>query len=579
MHTLFKFAMLGIASVALANCGGDTAAPARTPEQISASGKSARQAVVASDYYNVVQKIYVGYFGRPADAGGLAFFAERMLALQAPLGIEAMGTAYSTNSGLRTLIDVFGNSAESAALYPGDNSIFIDAVYRNLFGREPDAGGKAYWVGLLDSGKMGRATAAVNIMGGAQSTDIQVINKKAAVASYFTNALVSEVQKQAYSGLAANVGIRQMLATVTLSTDTTAFQPTVDAAIAQLVKNLSPQGLYSGKLGASSLQFTSLVLEDGQYWGIYSQFPSGRFAPSGLIQGSGTVNAGSFSSSDIRDFNPTPYNPGSISATYVPQTSFNGSIGTPTGAFDFTSSGASTQLYNFNTAASPGELAGPWILTDSDSRTYVMGGPVSNAVTATGAACDFSGTMAPRASGKNVFDTSLTYGPGTCRMAGQAVNGIAFAWLQDAGSTQQLVIAAASADRTRGTVLSGNRVTAAGMAPALVSTDTVLGTGLVASAGKTVSVHYTGYLYNASAANLRSTKFDSSVDRNAPFSFVLGSGFVIAGWDQGVAGMKVGGKRTLVIPASLGYGASGTVDGAILPNASIVFDIELLSVK
>lgn len=100
--------------------------------------------------------------------------------------------------------------------------------------------------------------------------------------------------------------------------------------------------------------------------------------------------------------------------------------------------------------------------------------------------------------------------------------------------------------------------------------DTQVGQGDEAKAGQTVSVHYTGRLTDG-------TKFDSSLDRNQPFQFKLGAGQVIKGWDQGVAGMKVGGKRTLTIPAHLGYGARGA--GAVIPpNATLVFDVELLSV-
>ena len=578
MNTFLKFSLLGIAGVALSNCGGDASTTAQTPVHLGSAGASSRQQAVVSDYYPVVQKIYVGYFGRPADPGGLTFFAERLLALQAPVAIEAMGNAYASSGGVRDLIDVFGKSAESAALYPGDNGAFMDAVYRNLFGREADPAGKAFWVGQLNAGNVTRANAAVNIMGGAQFSDIDVINKKTAVANYFTNLLVSPAQKTAYSGLDANVGIRQMLSTVTLATDTAAFQPTADVALDKLVKNL-PQGLYSGKLGANGLQFTSLILDNGQYWGIYSLYPNGRFVASGLIQGTGAASGGSFTSPDIRDFNPRPYNPGSISASYVPQTSFNGTLGTPAGSFAFSSTGAAAALYDYNTPALAADIGGGWTLTDTDARRYAMTGPTAGVVAATGPSCSFKGTVAPRPWGKNVFDASLTYGAGSCAMAGLTATGIAFTWLQDAGSTQQLVMAATSADRALGTVLSGNRVTPAGMASALTITDTQVGTGLVASAGKNITVHYSGYLYNATAAGQRSTKFDSSVDRGAPFSFVLGTGAVIAGWDQGVAGMKVGGKRTLVIPASLGYGASGTADGAILPNASIVFDVELLAVK
>lgn len=101
--------------------------------------------------------------------------------------------------------------------------------------------------------------------------------------------------------------------------------------------------------------------------------------------------------------------------------------------------------------------------------------------------------------------------------------------------------------------------------------DLVVGTGPVAASGNLVTVHYTGWLTNG-------TKFDSSVDRHDPFSFPIGSGKVIRGWDEGVAGMKVGGKRKLTIPSQLGYGARGA-GGVIPPNATLVFDVELLEVK
>jgi FKBP-type peptidyl-prolyl cis-trans isomerase FkpA len=105
--------------------------------------------------------------------------------------------------------------------------------------------------------------------------------------------------------------------------------------------------------------------------------------------------------------------------------------------------------------------------------------------------------------------------------------------------------------------------------------DTKVGAGVEAKRGEKVTVHYTGWLYNNGE---KGKKFDSSVDRSEPFSFNLGAGQVIPGWDQGVAGMKVGGKRTLIIPASLGYGARGTPGGPIPPNATLIFDVELLKV-
>lgn len=108
--------------------------------------------------------------------------------------------------------------------------------------------------------------------------------------------------------------------------------------------------------------------------------------------------------------------------------------------------------------------------------------------------------------------------------------------------------------------------------------DVKQGNGAEAVAGRTVVVHYTGWLSDTSKPDSRGAKFDSSRDRNEPFSFVLGAGRVIAGWDEGVAGMKVGGKRTLVIPPQLGYGARGA-GSVIPPNATLIFDVELLDVK
>jgi FKBP-type peptidyl-prolyl cis-trans isomerase len=104
----------------------------------------------------------------------------------------------------------------------------------------------------------------------------------------------------------------------------------------------------------------------------------------------------------------------------------------------------------------------------------------------------------------------------------------------------------------------------------LVITDEVIGTGAEATTGSTISVNYLGTLTDG-------TKFDSSYDRNEPFEFKLGAGQVIAGWDQGFAGMKVGGKRKLVIPPSLGYGASA--NGSIPANSTLIFEVELLDVK
>lgn len=108
--------------------------------------------------------------------------------------------------------------------------------------------------------------------------------------------------------------------------------------------------------------------------------------------------------------------------------------------------------------------------------------------------------------------------------------------------------------------------------------DVKQGSGVEATPGRAVVVHYTGWLYDTSKPDSHGAKFDSSRDRSAPFDFVLGAGRVIKGWDEGVAGMQVGGQRTLVIPPQLAYGERGA-GGVIPPNATLIFDVELLDVK
>ena len=112
-------------------------------------------------------------------------------------------------------------------------------------------------------------------------------------------------------------------------------------------------------------------------------------------------------------------------------------------------------------------------------------------------------------------------------------------------------------------------------ASGLQITDSKVGTGATPKPGQTCVMHYTGWLYEN---GVKGKKFDSSVDRNEPFEFPIGQRKVIAGWDEGVATMKVGGKRTLIIPPQLGYGARGA-GGVIPPNATLMFDVELLDVK
>ncbi len=147
-------------------------------------------------------------------------------------------------------------------------------------------------------------------------------------------------------------------------------------------------------------------------------------------------------------------------------------------------------------------------------------------------------------------------------LTGLALSALAVAACNSAGTTSS----------TESTTMGQSTITE------LIKTDATAGSGKEAAAGQQVTVHYTGWLYEESAADKKGKKFDSSRDRNEPFSFGLGAGQVIRGWDEGVAGMKVGGHRTLTIPPAMGYGVRGA-GGVIPPNATLVFDVELLDVK
>jgi peptidylprolyl isomerase len=142
----------------------------------------------------------------------------------------------------------------------------------------------------------------------------------------------------------------------------------------------------------------------------------------------------------------------------------------------------------------------------------------------------------------------------------------AFAAIAAAVSTPVIIATTASAQS------AGKAMTTAS---GLQIIDSTVGTGASPKPGQTCVMHYTGWLYEN---GVKGKKFDSSVDRNEPFEFPIGQKRVIAGWDEGVATMKVGGKRTLIIPAALGYGARGA-GGVIPPNATLMFDVELLAVK
>jgi hypothetical protein len=180
-----------------------------------------------SSYDNAVQQIYIAYFGRPADPGGELWVEGLLGQWGIATDLQGVIAAYNSDAKVKALLDGFGTSAESQALYPGTTSDFVTAIYLNLFNRKADPAGLAYWVAAIDRGGLTRAGAALTIMSGAQSTDISTIASKTTTAGTFTALVRSPIQ---YDGLAAGVVARDMLAKVDYTTDQTAFLSSINSA-------------------------------------------------------------------------------------------------------------------------------------------------------------------------------------------------------------------------------------------------------------------------------------------------------------------------------------------------------------
>ncbi len=174
--------------------------------------------MATADYRTIVQKFYVAYFGRPADPGGLANIAAMLDAAKAPTTTQTFVDAYRTNATVRSIIDSFGDSAESHALYAGDTRAFVTAIYQNVLGRAPGAEGLDYWAQSIDQGVLGRGSAALTIMAGAESNtssqgqkDAATVAAKVSLATQFTDALATPAAQASYAGNAAAFAARAML--------------------------------------------------------------------------------------------------------------------------------------------------------------------------------------------------------------------------------------------------------------------------------------------------------------------------------------------------------------------------------
>jgi hypothetical protein len=237
-------------------CGGayDDAGTARNT--LASSSSIITQAAPAADYATVVQQLYVAYFGRPADPGGLVNFQASLAAAGSPTDIQSLIAAYNTNTAVRQLIDSFGTSTESQTLYAGDNTAFVTAVFNNVLNRSPQSAGLSFWVGALNSGTLSKGNAALSIMAGALGNvttqgviDAALVNKKIQISTSFTASLTTAQQIESYKGSAAAAAARSMLASVSGSTDTNVFKSTIDSTVAQLALQMYSgrwEGSYSG---------------------------------------------------------------------------------------------------------------------------------------------------------------------------------------------------------------------------------------------------------------------------------------------------------------------------------------------
>lgn len=200
------------AGALLAGCGG-------APEEPSAPVRSAGTLVVAQvDHERIAQQLYLAYLGRAADPAGRDFYAGASRQAALPTDFGAMYGRYGTDTGLRQVLDSLAGSPEASALYQGSEATAVTAMYRNLFNRDPDPEGLAFWSGALSSGALTRGQMPVALLAGAHLADLAVFDRKTALASAFTGALDTPERVAAYNGEGATAALRQVLSRVTPTT-------------------------------------------------------------------------------------------------------------------------------------------------------------------------------------------------------------------------------------------------------------------------------------------------------------------------------------------------------------------------
>lgn len=252
MKITTKLASFCSLAVLVAACGGSsTESPAlkSAPQAMRSAA-----ALPVSAYTDVVQSLYMGFFGRPADAQGLLFWSSALSSRNLPATLPGLSAAYSSNADIKTIVDAFANSPESKSLYVANNASFINAVYLNVFNRNAEAAGREFWSGAMDRDEISRAQAVLSILSGGQNDDAVVAPKKVQAATILTFLLVTDQQANNYSGDQMNEAARALLGTITATTDMTAFRAEIEAFVASLTGADSPFPAVSRYVGYHYLQ-------------------------------------------------------------------------------------------------------------------------------------------------------------------------------------------------------------------------------------------------------------------------------------------------------------------------------------
>ena len=235
MKTVSQAPLLLTLAAILTACGGSASdtAPQQSRQLASAVVVAATQQAPAV-YTDLIQRIYLGFMGRPADPNGLLFWAQAFSASDMPTTIAAVIAAYPTNPRVRELIDSFAESEESRDLYTGNTTVFINSAYLHLFNRNAEAAGRAFWGGFIDRKEVTRTQAILWLLDGAQNGDAVVLSAKVQAATYFTEELDTPQEIAAYSGQTVSQDVRDLFATITQTPDMDAIKGEISDLILEL---------------------------------------------------------------------------------------------------------------------------------------------------------------------------------------------------------------------------------------------------------------------------------------------------------------------------------------------------------